>query len=438
MATRPGASRSWRWIQRAGALLVLVLAAVLGVTGPAGAVPPPPSNPSDADINAAQGQVNAAAGQVGHLANQLAAAQANLRDLQDDVELKEENANKALVDLHTAQDAVSRALADAAAARIAADAAGAAVDQSRQQVDQFAASSFAQGSAVGSMSAYIGSKSPQDLLDRQRMLEAISDSELSVLDQAQRARTEKANADSLARAALLAIQREQAAAAAASARAAAAVSTAIAARQGLVTRVGQLQAVQADLEQRLAAAQAQVGDLRAQRQQYQTWLAAKQAEDARIAAAGKAGVSTSGSASLSVRIATVIQRAMSELGVPYAWGGGTSGGPSHGVHDDGVADSYGDYNKIGFDCSGLMVYAFAGVGIQLPHYSGYQYYAGTHIPISRIQPGDMLFYGNLSNIHHVTLYLGGGMMIEAPESGEVVHVTPVRYDGLLPYATRMF
>lgn len=130
--------------------------------------------------------------------------------------------------------------------------------------------------------------------------------------------------------------------------------------------------------------------------------------------------------------------ALSYVGTTYAWGGGNQNGPTKGQSDhSGAGDAHGDYNKIGFDCSGLMVYAFAGAGVYLPHYSGYQYYAGAHIPLSQMAPGDMLFYGNPSNIHHVTMYVGGGQMIEAPYSGSVVRVVPVRWGEIMPYATRV-
>ena len=131
----------------------------------------------------------------------------------------------------------------------------------------------------------------------------------------------------------------------------------------------------------------------------------------------------------------VIARAMAQLGMPYAWGGGNAGGPTLGIRDGGVADYYGDYRKVGFDCSGLMMYAYGGI-VSLPHYSGYQYTSGRQVPLSRMRRGDLLFWGS-SDIHHVALYLGNGMMIEAPESGMVVRVTPVRYGDILPYATRL-
>ena len=81
----------------------------------------------------------------------------------------------------------------------------------------------------------------------------------------------------------------------------------------------------------------------------------------------------------------VIKRAMSQIGVPYSWGGGNAAGPSRGI-DDGA-------NTVGFDCSGLILYAFAGVGIKLPHHSGSQYTAGTQVPSAQMRRGDAIFYG---------------------------------------------
>lgn len=132
----------------------------------------------------------------------------------------------------------------------------------------------------------------------------------------------------------------------------------------------------------------------------------------------------------------VVNRALSQLNIPYAWGGGDANGPTQGIRDGGVADSYGDYNKIGYDCSGLMVYAFAGVGIQLPKYSGYQYTAGPQVPLAQIQRGDMIFYGPNAS-QHVALYLGDNKMVESPKSGDVVKVSPLRTDGAMPNVVRL-
>ena len=136
------------------------------------------------------------------------------------------------------------------------------------------------------------------------------------------------------------------------------------------------------------------------------------------------------------KIERVIERGMGVMGTPYSWGGGNQHGPTLGVRDGGVADAHGDYAKVGFDCSGLMVYAFAAVGIQLEKYSGYQYSSGgTQVPAGEAQRGDMIFWGP-GGTQHVALYLGDGQMLEAPNSGDVVKISPVRWDGMEPMAVR--
>ncbi|MDN5784496.1 MAG: NlpC/P60 family protein, partial [Corynebacterium casei] len=116
--------------------------------------------------------------------------------------------------------------------------------------------------------------------------------------------------------------------------------------------------------------------------------------------------------------------------------GGGANGPTKGIRDGGVADSHGDYNKVGFDCSGLTLYAFAGAGISLPHFTGYQYNQGKRINPQEMERGDLIFYGPSGN-HHVAIYQGNGMMIEAPQSGQTVASVPVRWSGMSDYAVRL-
>lgn len=124
----------------------------------------------------------------------------------------------------------------------------------------------------------------------------------------------------------------------------------------------------------------------------------------------------------------VIRRAGSQMGVPYSWGGGSLEGPSKGV------DSGAGIN--GFDCSGLMRYAFAGVGVLIPRFSGDQYNAGRHIPQNEARRGDLIFYGPNGN-QHVTMYLGNGQMLEASSLAGKVTISPVRKPGMTPYLTRI-
>lgn len=142
------------------------------------------------------------------------------------------------------------------------------------------------------------------------------------------------------------------------------------------------------------------------------------------------------SGTASEKIERVIDRGMSALGTPYSWGGGNADGPTLGIRDGGVADTYGDYAKVGYDCSGLMVFAFAAAGVELPKYSGYQYTAGPQVPVDQARRGDMLFWG-IGGSSHVALYLGDGKMLEAPQSGDVVKVSDARWSGAMPYAVRM-
>jgi cell wall-associated NlpC family hydrolase len=81
-----------------------------------------------------------------------------------------------------------------------------------------------------------------------------------------------------------------------------------------------------------------------------------------------------------------------------------------------------------FDCSGLVMWAYAQVGISLPHYSGSQYDDTTHIPMSDLQPGDLVFFSNPGE--HVAMYVGNGDIIEAPHTGTQVHIVPM-YSGFV-------
>lgn len=97
----------------------------------------------------------------------------------------------------------------------------------------------------------------------------------------------------------------------------------------------------------------------------------------------------------------VIAYAKQFLGVPYVWGGTT---PS------------------GFDCSGFVSYVYRSVGISLPRTSSAQQNVGKRIPLSQVQPGDLVFRG--SPAYHVGIYIGGGQYIHAPQTGDVVKIAP--------------
>jgi peptidoglycan DL-endopeptidase CwlO len=100
-----------------------------------------------------------------------------------------------------------------------------------------------------------------------------------------------------------------------------------------------------------------------------------------------------------------LQAAITREGDPYVWG---AAGPS------------------AFDCSGLVVWAYAREGIALPHFTGDLWNSGVHVTRADLEPGDLVFF--FADISHVGIYIGDGMMIDAPDFGQDVQVQPISLD----------
>jgi cell wall-associated NlpC family hydrolase len=120
-------------------------------------------------------------------------------------------------------------------------------------------------------------------------------------------------------------------------------------------------------------------------------------------------------------VRSAVTFALGAVGKPYVWG---ATGPN------------------AYDCSGLILRSFQAGGIYLPRVSRQQYRAGGHVPVRDAQPGDLLFLAtdptDPATIHHVMLYLGNNMIVEAPYTGAPVRTRPVNWDDpeLVPLATR--
>jgi len=145
-----------------------------------------------------------------------------------------------------------------------------------------------------------------------------------------------------------------------------------------------------------------------------------------IAAPGLATADTRPALTGQQAIEYVIQRGLSQRGVPYTYGGGTVTGPSRGT-DPATG-------TVGFDASGLVQYAFAAVGLKLPRSSGEQYKVGRKVLPAQARRGDLIFWGP-DGSQSVALFLGNAQMLEATDP--VVMVSQVRTTGITPYLVRI-
>jgi cell wall-associated NlpC family hydrolase len=179
-------------------------------------------------------------------------------------------------------------------------------------------------------------------------------------------------------------------------------------QQVLVKVKGELATLVKQEQQRRAAEAARQDAIA--KQQAQATLAAAQSRSAASATvqAGSAASAAAGSAesaapALSAGAGAAVRAALSQLGVPYRFAAASPGQA--------------------FDCSGLTMWAWAQAGVSLPHFAASQYAMLPHVPLSDLQPGDLVFF--YRDLHHVGIYIGNGNFVQAPRTGDVVKVSPL-------------
>ncbi|MEQ0565973.1 NlpC/P60 family protein [Amycolatopsis sp. NEAU-NG30] len=293
-------------------------------------------------------------------------ALAQYRDLAAQAEKLNEDLLKAQDDLKAKQAELDKANNDVNAAK---DQAAKAVENQKKyqaEVDKFAGASFTSGVQLNKLSALLAGTSTQDFLDRSSALEVIATEKNGAMGNLTGAVQQATDATNKA---------TDAAKRAQDARDAAAKLTQdIQAKQkALNDQIAQLKAANKNLS---AADKAAQGDTGGERPNVQAPTAAAQ---------------------------TAVNAALSKLGSPYGWG---------------------DTGPNSFDCSGLMLWAYGKAGIKLPRSSREQSTFGAAVPRDQLQPGDLVFY--YSPVSHVGMYIGDGKMVHAPDTGDVVKISPLQ------------
>ncbi|MDQ1395559.1 MAG: peptidoglycan DL-endopeptidase CwlO [Acidimicrobiaceae bacterium] len=312
----------------------------------------------------------------------------------------------------------ARLAADAVRAQVDKAAAGVAdsakrLDQHKSQLRDVAVRSYIAGGSVQTTasSAAGGDMAVQRFYvqsmtsDQRDAMDALRQSQLDYAAQREQLKTAQASAQ----AAVNQVAKDRQAAADADAQAQAALGKV---KGELAALVAQRQAEEE------AAAAARAREEMARQQAMEAARSKARAEADAAAAASRAAQDAVAPASRSVpRLSSppsghgagdAIAEAQRQIGKPYQWG---AAGP----------DS--------FDCSGLTMWAWRAGGVSLPHYTRAQYDATTHVSLSDLQPGDLVFFG--SDFHHEGLYVGGGQMIEAPHSGANVRYASIYRSDLI-------
>jgi peptidoglycan DL-endopeptidase RipA len=410
MADKPGAYFSVRKVVLVVASCGLLAATGLSAAPPQSALASGPV-PSEGQVQAAQNKASERAAALGKQNEVVAAANAQLTDLQNQAEILTEDYDRAMVAQQLAQKAYTAAvdkLADAEDTQKA----------SQREVGALAANEYETQGGFDPMAAMLGdAHGVTAYLNQMGLGQVFTSRRTDILA--------RNSADSV----VARVFRTQASTALkqrkAAAQQAAKLKTAIqAAVSQQATVVQQTKSVASQLSSRLYTAKNHANHLANVRAKAlaaeAAAAAAKAAAAARQAAASEASTGSvtsasefQGSAASSSQGNIAANFAISQIGKPYQWG---AIGPST------------------YDCSGLAMIAWQHAGVSILHYTGDQWVEGVHVSLNDLQRGDLVFYAtnnaDPNTIHHVGIYIGGGNMVDAPYTGVDVRIDSIYQPGV--------
>ena len=408
--------------------------------------------PSKEEVAAAKAHADETARDVGAIKASLLMANQRLEQAAVRAEQASEAYNGAMWRLEVAKEAARTAQAEAVEARRA-------VEQQRVAIGALVATSYQQGTELTSLGAMMGADGPEGVLDQYAAFQGASDSLQADYDRfaasdalaqvferkAKQARQAQAEAADRARA-----LKDEATAAAGAAQAAAAQIAAE--KDALIRELAEAQNISVQLAQKRQTALEEIARERAAARAQAEAEATARSEARRDAAAATQAEDDASARAQARRRADRKQDRKSDgqhktpktprpkpnppaptpppPPAPPSGSGGASQAIAFAKAQFGEMYLWGAAGPDRWDCSGLMMGAWGSAGVSLPHYSAAQYYAGTAISSSSLRPGDMVFWGTSSSpdsIHHVALYIGGGMIIHAPRTGKPVEIDSMYY-----------
>jgi cell wall-associated NlpC family hydrolase len=374
--------------------------------------------PTQAQVDKASAAAAAKAGDVATLQAQLAVANSRLHAAAERAEIAAEAYNGAMWRLQQAQQATANAKA------AVADALAHVADQ-RAGIAQLVTQSY-QDDALTGVTAIVGGDDPSTVMSRLGVVQSAGDSMQARFDQytalnglatLAQAKAEKAEMEQQGLAKKAAQLRNDATEAA---NEAPSQTAAIAnQRRQLIEELAKAQKISVELaRQRQEGLEKKAEEVAAHAAQVAAHKARNQTQDAKdqqqltedqLAELGVDGgwdiPGLAVPAGTSAGAKAAIEFAKAQLGEPYVW---AAAGPD------------------AWDCSGLTMMAWHAGGIELPHYSAAQYQQTKHITADQLRAGDLVFWGTSPNtIHHVALYVGNDLIIQAPHTGDVVKVSPL-------------